>query len=182
MKPAAVMKTREQKKPEISWRGRVTAAFTLIELLVVIAIIAILAALLLPALAKAKDRAKSASCMNSLRQYHLFCNVYASDYEDTLPPTALFHPFGMGGGGNLGPETWVNVLITAGFGANFFDTSQACCPARPNCHYDSYNNYNCGLTWFGPNEPGARLETIAAARCRSVGQPLTQATPNEPQE
>jgi len=59
--------------------------FTLLELLVVIAVIAILAALLLPALSRAKSAAQTVACLNHLKQWGLATQLYATEHEDFLP-------------------------------------------------------------------------------------------------
>ncbi len=74
--------------------------FTLIELLVVIAIIAILAAILLPALQSSRERGRSASCINNLRQIGALFSTYSDTFDDIVPPYEWKRPAGSTGSGS----------------------------------------------------------------------------------
>jgi prepilin-type N-terminal cleavage/methylation domain-containing protein len=115
---------KKMQSPDSTYRS---GAFTLIELLVVIAIIAILAAMLLPALAKAKNKAKSIQCVNNLRQTTLAFSLFAADAGDKYPWAASVEEDG------LGKPNYGNVLIASLF---FCVSNQIPTPACVVCPAD----------------------------------------------
>jgi prepilin-type processing-associated H-X9-DG protein/prepilin-type N-terminal cleavage/methylation domain-containing protein len=133
--------------------------FTLIELLVVVAIIAVLAAMLLPALKQAKDTAKSAACLNNLKQMHLGFALYRDDNNEWVPPVTSYD----GTPPTCPTALWPFRLNTyMKISANVLNTHQTTnpfvCPADPSS--DVYANtqrfwIGCGGTlrgYYGANK------------------------------
>jgi prepilin-type N-terminal cleavage/methylation domain-containing protein len=152
-------------------------AFTLIELLVVIAIIAILAALLLPALARAKEKSKRAVCMSNLRQVCVGMTIYAGDNADKVMESHIFN--GQGVQDVLEPASAAaatTVQLTVNTNGARCVWSCPNIPQLPEYEPGGFNQFDIGYQYFGGSGFKNWLNTAGTFSGRSAIK-LGQARP-----
>jgi prepilin-type N-terminal cleavage/methylation domain-containing protein len=133
-------------------------AFTLIELLVVIAIIAILAALLLPALARAKQKANQVNCISNLKQFAYSISMYTQDFNDSLP----------------GPA-WTGIFFT------YVDSIPSAASGDPNNPTKYEGSLVAQLTsYLAVPPPSSQVRTAAVTICPASYKVLPNSVPPSP--
>ncbi|MGH8022169.1 MAG: type II secretion system protein [Limisphaerales bacterium] len=161
----------------VRWPFPRNVGFTLIELLVVIAIIAILAAILLPVLSTAEERAKRTQCMNNLNEVGISCIMYAQDNNDLFPPATdtgwgVDNPIAMN-------SNMLAQATSVGFDTNSASTAAGSrgpsiwtCPERPTLPAEQnppvwalgYQYYGGMKYWY----PDGRLQRTAASPIKTT--------------
>jgi len=158
------MKINKQTKCKPHNSSCARKAFTLIELLVVIAIIAILAAMLLPALAKAKESGKRISCLNNLRQFGVAAKIYTSDNNDQYPhredvgrwPQQMYDSYGHNRKMLLCPSEFTNAPMTFGT-----DTNNYPADAAPRSYLiNGFNDYYAHAFGVAPGDWGTLSDAM----------------------
>ncbi len=156
--------------------------FTLIELLVVIAIIAILAAILFPVFARAREKARQASCQSNLKQLAISVQMYSQDYDEMLPPAAM----NMGAGNARYPDgstgtyyLWYHAMVPYIKNNQLFN-----CPSAPTRYAGGYHppggyggNQHCwGIPLSTPKYPAELAIIMDAGWNRQNGSTLENFT------